>query len=140
MGFLSKLFTKSNDDSDLSFEARFGSWLGRISSTEAPNPQVMAFNIGLFESESGFQAYLCGSTHYSVDDNDWACEEAFTPSERYFPIPAAFASGKDWQEIQSAVISATKAYLASSGARDSFLNKANVVTVGFDEGDLVRVA
>jgi hypothetical protein len=140
MNLLTKLFGKSDRGSNLVFEAEFCAWLSRISASETPNPRVIAFNVGIFESESGFQAYLCGSTHYSEDDSDWACEEAFTPSERYFSIPAEFASGKEWLEIQSAVVSATKSFFASPNSQNSFLAKAEAVTAGFDDGDLVRVA
>ena len=140
MSILTKLFGKTGGGSIRVFETDFCAWLSRISASESPDPQVIAFNIGIFESESGFQAYLCGSTHYSEDDSDWACEEAFTPSERYFPIPAEFASGKGWLEIQSAVVSAANSFFTSSDSRNSFLANAKVVTAGFDDGDLIRIA
>lgn len=115
-------------------------WLTRVAAAESPHPEVVAFNIGLFRTKEGFSAYLCGSARYEEESGDWACEEAWSPSERYFPIPLGRYGIADWQSLQSAVEAAVRAALGSQPVKRSFLGSAVAVTVGFDDGDLVRVA
>ena len=48
-------------------------WLSNVSGSERPRTQIVAFNVGLFESPDGFVAYLIGSSAYDPVDDDWAC-------------------------------------------------------------------
>lgn len=61
-------------------------WLTNIAETELPSAGVIAFNIGLFEGEDGYTAYLIGSKEYDPDDSDWACSEDFIPEKKYFKL------------------------------------------------------
>lgn len=115
----------------------FAAWLGRVCADETPPDSVVAYNIGLFETPDGYSAYLIGADRYEEGDGDWACNEVFTPKERYCPIPGEGFAG--WEDVHAAVVSATREFLASAAGRRSFLASAEVVTVGFDDGDLERV-
>ncbi|HIP78720.1 MAG TPA: hypothetical protein EYH07_09700 [Kiloniellaceae bacterium] len=114
-------------------------WLSRVVAVERPPATVIAFNLGLFETEEGYCAYLTGAKRFDPDDDDWACDEAFTPSERYCPLDRTSTGSEDWDVVRQGVIEALKAFLASDVGQRSFLAKAEAVTVGFDDGDLVRV-
>ena len=112
-------------------------WLGRVCSAERPPEPVVAYNVGLFESKSGYTAYLVGANRYDETDGDWACRASFTPRERYQPLPAGeFGS---WEEAHAAVVGAVRGFLDSQPGRESFLGRAVAVTVGFDDGELERV-
>jgi hypothetical protein len=121
---------------DTSFDKKLKAWLGRIVSQESPSNEVIAYNIGLFETPQGYTAYLCGARKYSAEDGDWATEEAFTPRERYFPFPPVMKVMK-WEQAQKVTINVVRTFLAENP--NSFLAKAKAVTVGFDDGDLVPV-
>jgi hypothetical protein len=121
------------------FEADFHAWLGRVCGDEKPPSSLVAFSIGLLETPDGYSAYLVGADHYDEDDSDWACDETFTPEERYFELPPGEFKGKQWKAILEAVTDATKGFLATPLGKTSFLARAEAVTVGFDDGDLVRV-
>ena len=112
-------------------------WLKRVASAEKPPKSVIAFNIGLIETENGFSAYLIGAKEFDEDDPDWACGEAFTFTERYCPI--AKSGFKNWEDVQRAAVATAKAFLKSAEGKKSFLTSATAVTVGFDDGDLERV-
>ena len=114
-------------------------WLSRVVAAECPPEGVIAFNVGLFETEEGYCAYLSGATQFDPDDDDWACDEAFSPAERYCPLGRDAAASKDWEALLHEVIETLKAFLASEPGRHSYLAKAKAVTVGFDAGNLVRV-
>jgi hypothetical protein len=128
------------DSTDL--EAEFHGWLGRVCRTEKPPSSIVAYNIGLFQTaDEGYSAYLVGATEFSEEDADWACEgaDSFTPKERYLPLPAKASKGKEWQEVLSSVERVVKSFLTTPSGKSSFLGKATATTVGFDDGDLVRV-
>ena len=115
-------------------------WLGRISRAESPPCSVVAFNIGLFESDGGFKAYLIGADHYDLDSEDWACDESYTPGERYLTLPYEKTKSDDWEAVQHLVSEAVRAFLETPDGSTSFLAKAHVVTVGFDDGNLSVVS
>jgi hypothetical protein len=112
-------------------------WLRRVCAAETPPASVIAFNIGLFETEDGFSAYLVGAERYDANDGDWACNEAFTARERYLALPLGHDA--KWQRVLELVVDAVRRFLASTEGAASFLARARAVTVGFDDGDLVRV-
>ncbi len=113
-------------------------WLKKIAATEVPPADVVAFNVGLFKSDNGYMAYLTGAKTYDPEDDDWACEEDFTPADRYCAIPAKGAD-ETWEQVRDRAIDELRNFLASSEGQASFLARAEAVTVGFDDGDLVRV-
>ncbi len=113
-------------------------WLERIVATEMPAPDVVAFNIGLLETDKGFTAYLVGSKSYDPNNDDWACNEDFTPTERYCALPS-MRSEDTWETVQHRVAEEMRAFLSKANVRTSFLGKAEAVTVGFDDGELLRV-
>lgn len=112
-------------------------WLGRVCSTEKPLESVIAYNIGIFETKKGFTAYLIGADQFDETDGDWACRQSFTPRVRYQPLPPGEHNG--WAQALASVIEAVREFLSSETGQSSFLGRAVAVTVGFDEGDLVRV-
>jgi hypothetical protein len=112
-------------------------WLGRVCSAEPPPKSVVAYNVGLLESETGYTAYLIGADQYDEGDSDWACRESFTPNERYRPLPSG--EFKSWEQVHAGVVEAVRGFLASQLGRESFLGRAVVVTVGFDDGELEQV-
>ena len=41
-----------------------------IALSEPPSEEIVAFNIGLFESDNGYMAYLTGSKEFGSEDDD----------------------------------------------------------------------
>jgi hypothetical protein len=113
-------------------------WLRRVSATETPPSSVIAFNIGLFETDGGFMAYLVGAEHFDPENADWASDESFTPRDRYVLLPAQRGE-LTWQTVLVLAGDAARGFIASPEGVSTFLGKARAVTVGFDDGDLVRV-
>jgi hypothetical protein len=113
-------------------------WLGRVTAASTPPASVVAYNVGLLQTARGYSAYLVGADHYDERTGDWACRESFTPAERYLPLPRGGPAG--WEQVQAAVVAAVREFLGSPAGRGSFLGRAVAVTVGFDDGELERVA
>lgn len=118
----------------------FVAWLSRVRRSSPPPDGIAAYNFGLFESVDSYMAYLIGSRDYDPDDEDWACAEDYAPDEKYFPLPEDLTAGKDWRSVQREVARLVRQYLKSPEASGSFLAAATAVTVGFDDGNLERIA
>lgn len=121
-------------------QANVSSWLDRVASSETPLQSIVAYNVGLFETPDGFSAYLIGAASYDSESDDWACDEVFSPTERYLPLPSSKYPFASWQVALAAVAEAVRSALESPAVKESFLGRAHAITVGFDDGDLVRVA
>jgi hypothetical protein len=122
----------------VSFDQTVGAWLRRVSATETPPPSIIAFNVGLLQTEDGFSAYLIGAERYDAEDPDWACDESFTPRERYVALPIRRSETK-WEQVLEQTAQAVRGFLSSKEGASAFFSKARAITVGFDDGDLVRV-
>ena len=118
----------------------FVAWLRRVAESSPPPAGIAAYNFGLFESRDGYVAYLTGSREYDPEDDDWACRQDFVPAEKYFDLSGAFDGGATWHEVLHNVVGMVKRFLGSPEFPGSFLSGASAVTVGFDDGDLERVA
>jgi hypothetical protein len=120
-------------------EQVFTDWIKRISQSGPPPSDISAFNIGLFESPNGYTAYLIGSTEYDPADDDWACQGDYSPKEKYLELPSGFVHGKDWQEIEERMVKTVNRFLLLTNDSENILTKAPVITIGFDDGTLIRV-
>lgn len=114
-------------------------WLLRVTATERPPSTIIAYHIGLFETADGYCAYLIGADRFDADDSDWACNEAYSPAERYQPLPDGQGPHPDWQAVLDAVTAATKAFVATPPGTVTFLASCTALTVGFDDGDVERI-
>jgi hypothetical protein len=113
----------------------FDSWLASIEAGSIPQ-DIVAINLGLFETAEGYKAYILGSRHYDPNDDSWACTEEFVPTLKYFPLGSTF-SGRVWTEVVSEYRRLLEPYLENHPG--SQLHRLSAITVGFDDGDLTRV-
>jgi hypothetical protein len=112
-------------------------WLEEVARDEKPPPAIVAYNIGLFQSPEGYCAYLSGATRYSEEDPDWARDDTYTPVHRYCVL--GDLGGRDSSEVRRSVVESVRSFLGSPAGGASFFARAQAVTVGFDDGDLVAV-
>jgi hypothetical protein len=112
-------------------------WIRGIISKEQPSEDIIAYYFGLFESLDHYMIYLSGSTEYDAEDPDWACNDDFTPEDKYLRLQEY--RGLSWQEVLEKVRIELEAILKTEVLRSSFLGKAKAIAVGFDDGDLVTI-
>ena len=113
-------------------------WILRVENQDPPSKEIKAFNFGLLETENGYSSYLIGTKTYSEIDDDWACDEDYTPSERYLNIPKEnMPSG--WAELQETFAQELIGIINSEELKSSFLSTAEFITTGFDDGELTKV-
>jgi len=116
--------------------SKFEEWLLKIIKKERPKKEIIAYNIGIFKTKVSFSLYLMGSKKYDAEDSDWACKQDYFPADRYFDFPKDYAKDKDSHQIENDVLAFSKKFSESLKFKESFLGKAEAVTIGFDDGDL----
>lgn len=114
-------------------------WLVEIlSEGRQPDDSIKAFNFGLLRSDNGYKMYLTGSKAYDKDNDDWACEEDYAPEKRYLSLPEDLGDNS-WSEILEFAVAQLKTWRHSDKFRQSFLQNAEYITTGFDDGDLMEI-
>jgi len=100
---------------------------------------IEAINFGIFETTDGFTTYLTGAKEYDSEDDDWATEVDFEPTNKYLAIPPELTKQLDWMGVLELVENSLTIYLNSDSFTNSQLTNINVITTGFDDGDLTRI-
>ncbi|SHI44298.1 hypothetical protein SAMN05444363_0581 [Flavobacterium terrae] len=138
---LSCLENNSRQENNLSMNLnnQFEEWVKNINSNEKIENNIKAFNFGLFETENGYTMYLIGAKEYKENDDDWATVVDFEPTDKYFEMDKSIIKDKDWKEVLKLSTDLVSDYVKSKGFENSFLKNAEVITVGFDDGDLIRI-
>ena len=114
-------------------------WIKGISNKEALPENIKALNFGIFESENGYTVYLTGSNEYDAEDDDWACNEDFTPSNRYLEFNKEEISKLDWEQFLKYIVESLKNIIKAENQDEyKILNVVNIAT-GFDDGDLIKI-
>ena len=115
----------------------FDAWLRKICLMDYPEPEIIAYYLGLFESSTGgVTAYLIGSKEFDEEDEDWACNDDFVPQPKLKYLHLRGTEAMNWMEVQSMVASMMKKFLKDPVHENCFLNQAEAIAVGFDEGNL----
>jgi hypothetical protein len=114
-------------------------WLNNIQKIDGiPPKEVIAFNFGIYESETGYKIYLVGSFEYDENDDDWACIEMPTKSHRYFDLPKELQS-KAWDEILTACANSLIELEKEGKLKIDLFKNAIAITAGFDDGELIKI-
>ncbi|WP_281225970.1 hypothetical protein [Flavobacterium aquiphilum] len=111
----------------------FNEWLDKISKTEKPSDEILAYYFGILETTNGYETYLVGSKEFHEDDEDWACNTDFVPADKYLKLGQAET---DWKQILDQVKNHIENYTQTENFKNSFLRKAKAIATGFDSGDL----
>jgi hypothetical protein len=123
----------------MTFENEFADTMTRLNKNEEPDKGILAFNFGLFETTEGYTIYLIGAKEYDEDDEDWATEVDFEPTEKYLAIDPEETKGLEWNHVLDKTVKVVTKYVQSNDFKTSILKDAKAVTTGFDDGNLTRI-
>jgi hypothetical protein len=115
------------------FIVQFISWVDRVLFEYGQAPAV-AYNFNLYEHEKAFVIQFIGTKSFDTNDDDWACEAAFSSGEDLFELPHSVV-GPDWRKGLEATRFLVEAYLERSERAQS-LKASRAVGVGFVDGDV----
>ena len=114
-------------------------WLTQIEQFDGfPPKEVLAFNFGIYESESGYKMYLVGGFEYDEDDDDWACIEMPKAEHRYLPFPSEMGS-LQWEDLLKSVADVLRELEKEGRFNTTILKNVKAITTGFDDGELIKI-
>ena len=114
-------------------------WLTRIEKIDGfPPNEVLAFNFGIYESESGYKIYLVGGFEYDEDDDDWACIEMPEAEHRYLSFPTEMESLL-WEDLLKSVADVLRELEKEGRFNTTILKNVKAITTGFDDGELIKI-
>ena len=86
----------------------------------------------------GYCIYLTGSKFYDESDDDWACDIDFEPNRKYLMLASGSIQNMNWKQILYKVKNIIFNFITANAYKlPLFVGK--IVTIGFDDGDLVRI-
>lgn len=114
-------------------------WLKKIAATESLPQDIVAVNIGMFESDNGYGVYMCGFKEYDGEDDDWTCKPEYEPREKYLMLAGRGFESMVWETLLHQMILALKEILECGCESVRHFFDGRIVTAGFDEDKLFRV-
>jgi hypothetical protein len=111
-------------------------WILRITEEDKMPEKIEGIYFGIFEGANQYQVNLTGSHYYDPEDDDWACEEDFVPTERYCPSLGLELS-YPWEEALSGMVGVLGEIVAELHTLPLFHEKH--ITTGFDDGEIVVI-
>ena len=122
----------------MNFETEFNTWLTNSLAENVPS-SVQAFSFNLFEPgpKDGvkFGIELIGADRFDKNDEDWACEEIWSPAQRQLFIPNEY-SEDNWEECLKKLKALLIIYLETNSAGAARLKSVKGVGIGFVDGNL----
>lgn len=106
-------------------------WIINIDKTEELPSDIVALSFNLYEP---YGLELVGSTWFDEEDEDWACDEDFEPTQRSCP-DFKISDDLEWEEVLEIVTATLKALIKE--LPDLRLFKVEHIAVGFVDGDLI---
>lgn len=107
-------------------------WLSRVL-CEPTNDSTVAYCVNLYDSP--FRADIVGLARFDAQDEDWACEEVWSPRDRSIDLPEKYAA-LPWEERLDLCTDILRRFISSTGPGARILREADAVAVGFVDGNL----
>lgn len=105
-------------------------WIVNIDKTEKLPSDIVALSFNLYEP---YGIEMTGSTWFDEEDQDWACDEDFVPTQRSCPNFKISYELK-WDDVLEIVVAILKDLIEELPDLKFF--KVEHIAVGFVDGDL----
>jgi hypothetical protein len=116
------------------FQSKFNDWLETCLHLPIPD-EVIAYNFNLSEP---WCIEFVGCVRYDTDDHEWACDEAYWPDQRWLELPSE-VFGNHRESVLAQSINLLNTFLESDNTACLHLKKAEIVAIGFIDGDLHQI-
>lgn len=115
---------------------KFKNWIEEITKIEKLGANIIALYFGLFESENSYVLYLSGSEEYDEKDDDWAVNDDFR-AENYLEFSKN--DYNNWEIVLETSKNLVEEYFKTFDFNNSELKNIQNVSIGFDDGDLIKI-
>ena len=86
-----------------------------------------------------YAIYLSVLNEHEKDDKVGATKNDDDPSTEYYPLSQSEEKDLKWKQVMNKIKSQIKEYVKTEKFKNSSLAKGKVITMSFDDGDLVRI-
>ena len=114
-------------------------WFFKLCDAVKPEKNVIAYNFGLFQTDSCYAIHLVDSIQYEKNDRDTARKNEPDTSVSYYPLSKGEYEALEWKQVLNKIKSQVKEFLNTEKFKNSYLAKAETITMHFDDGDLLRL-
>lgn len=114
-------------------------WFFKLCDTEKPKKDVIAYNFGLFGSDNCYAIHLVDSIQYEKDDRDTARKNEPDASVSYYPLSKSEYEALEWKQVLNKIKSQLEEFVKTERFKNSYLAKAKIITMRFDDGDLLSL-
>ena len=112
-------------------------WFFELCETAKPEKPVVAYKFELFEIGNCYAIHLVDSNEN--DDQDPAGKNDADTSFNYYPLSKIEYEGLEWKQVLAKIKSQVKEFVNTEKFKNSSLAKAKIITMRFDDGDLLRL-
>ena len=114
-------------------------WFFKLCDTEKPKKDVIAYNFGLFGSDNCYAIHLVDSIQYEKDKRDTARKNEPDTSSSYYPLSKSEYEALEWKQVLNKIKSQLEEFVKTERFKNSYLAKAKIITMRFDDGDLLSL-
>lgn len=128
--------------------SEFQSLLSSIFKKDPLPSTIIALNLGILESNEGTSYYISGSSEWSKESSDWACNNDYFPEQRYIDLlihdKIDELSEENYDAYIFLALSIAALYLIEffENNKDQFINFHRpklFISTGFDDGDIYNI-
>jgi hypothetical protein len=94
---------------------------------------------GFFETDNCYAIYLIGSEEHEKKDNVSAAKNDDEQPAEYYPLSKREYKDLEWKQALNKMKAQLAEFTWTEKFKNSSLAKANAVTIGFDDGDLIKI-
>jgi hypothetical protein len=114
-------------------------WFFKLCDTEKPAKDTLAYKLGFFETGNCYAIYLVRLKDHEKEGHvSKTIKEDEQPVE-YYPLSKSEYKDLKWEKVLDKIKTQLAEFTKTEKFKNSSLAKANAVTIGFDDGDLVRI-
>lgn len=114
-------------------------WFFKLCDEEKPGGAIIAYNLGLFDTDNYYAIYLIDSNEHAKEDQVSATKNDHERSTEYYPLSKTEYKDLKWEQVLDKIKSQLKEFIKTEKFKNSSLAKAKAITIRFDDGDLVRM-
>ena len=114
-------------------------WFFKLCDTEKPGKDIIAYNLGLFDTDNCYAIYLIDSNEHAKEDKVSATKNDYEWPIEYYPLSKTEYKDLKWEQVLNKIKSQLKEYTNTEKFKNSSLAKAKAITIRFDDGDLVKM-
>lgn len=114
-------------------------WFFKLCDTEKPKKDVIAYNFSLFQTDNCYAIHLVDSIQYEKNDRDTARKNEPDASVSYYPLSKSEYEALEWKQVLNKIKSQLDEFVKTERFKNSSLAEAKIITMRFDDGDLLSL-